>query len=448
MIPRSPDDVSPDLAAPPIVLRDAGDVRATSGADETGFGANPRATSVDRSTSADALRIGGDAEAGTILTLIDYYLPGYKGGGPIRTLANIVQHLGGELRFRIVTRDRDLGDAEPYAEGARREVGGAEVVYLAPGEMRRGIARLLRTPGHDALYLNSLFSATFTLWPLWLRLVGKIHRVPVIVAPRGELSPGALAFKSTKKRAFLIAARRLGLYRGVVWQASSPVEAEEVRRWFGPAATVVVAPDLPPPASAAPPPRTKRAGELRLAFVSRIDRKKNLDGAIRLLRDVPGSVVLDVYGPEEDAAYAAECRALAKESNADVRFHGPVPPERVAEVLREADAFFFPTHGENFGHVVLEALLAGCVPLLSDRTPWRGLEAKGIGWDLPLDRPEAFRAALAELVAMDGAGLAARSERAWRHAAAFAGDAEVVARTRGLFASVLAGAGRGGGKAS
>jgi glycosyltransferase involved in cell wall biosynthesis len=40
---------------------------------------------------------------------------------------------------------------------------------------------------------------------------------------------------------------------------------------------------------------------------------------------------------------------------------------------------------ENFGHVMVEALSAGCPLIISDRTPWRDLETKHIGWDLPLD---------------------------------------------------------------
>jgi len=56
------------------------------------------------------------AQTGTgarILILTDYYLPGYKGGGPMRTLSTMVDRLGDEYRFRVLTRDRDLGDTEP-----------------------------------------------------------------------------------------------------------------------------------------------------------------------------------------------------------------------------------------------------------------------------------------------------------------------------------------------
>jgi glycosyltransferase involved in cell wall biosynthesis len=43
-----------------------------------------------------------------------------------------------------------------------------------------------------------------------------------------------------------------------------------------------------------------------------------------------------------------------------------------------------PTYNENFGYVILEALLAGCPVILSDQPPWRDLEARQVGWTIPL----------------------------------------------------------------
>jgi len=51
-----------------------------------------------------------------ILTSVGYYLPGYKAGGPIRTLANMVDKLGDDFQFKIVTADRDFDDMKPYPE--------------------------------------------------------------------------------------------------------------------------------------------------------------------------------------------------------------------------------------------------------------------------------------------------------------------------------------------
>ncbi|HEX8321745.1 glycosyltransferase family 4 protein [Longimicrobium sp.] len=394
----------------------------------------------------------------TVLALVDYYLPGYKAGGPLRTLANMVEQLAGSVRFRVVTRDRDCGDDQPYPgvpAGAWQEVGGAQVLYLAPGQLGpAGLRRALAGP-YDVLYLNSLFSPRLTLAPLLLRRAGGIPRRPVVLAPRGELHPGAMGTgswgralpravdarfpspRNLKKRGYIATARGLGLLDGVVWQASSEEERADILRHAGPGATVRVAPDL----SAAPVPvasagrAEKRAGELRAAFLSRIAPKKNLDGALRMLRGVRGRVRLDVYGPVEDGAYWDGCQALIAglPPGVSVHHHGSVAHERVPAVLAESDVLLFPTHGENFGHVIVEAMVQGCPVLISDQTPWRGLEARRAGWDLPLDGPEAFTRALQRLADMD-----AQEHGGWRAGAAEFGrqrsvDPGAVAANRALF---------------
>ena len=66
------------------------------------------------------------------------------------------------------------------------------------------------------------------------------------------------------------------------------------------------------------------------------------------------------------------------------KYMGIVKHERVGEVFAEHDLFLLPSLGENYSHVTCEALSAGCPVLISDRTPWRNLQQKGVGWDVPL----------------------------------------------------------------
>ena len=73
-----------------------------------------------------------------ILILVGYYLPGYKAGGPLRTISNIVDDLGGDFEFWIVTRDRDLGDDVPYTCVSVNKwlaVGKARVFYASPDRL-------------------------------------------------------------------------------------------------------------------------------------------------------------------------------------------------------------------------------------------------------------------------------------------------------------------------
>jgi glycosyltransferase involved in cell wall biosynthesis len=382
-----------------------------------------------------------------ILCFTSYYLPGFKSGGPLRSLLHMQEWLGTEFDFGIVTRNRDLGEHVPYPDvEARtwRTVRGVSVWYLAAPQWLPGpILQAIRGFGPDALYFHSSVDFSLTVVPLMLRRLGLIpRRLPVLVAPRGEYSPGARAIKEGRKKAFFRGARLLGLYGGVTWHATKDEEAEQIRALWGTGASVVVAPNLPSKSSAGALPArpAKQPGMLRLVFLSRISRMKNLHGALAMLRDVAAPVKLDIYGPREDPAYWAECEALlgSLPPNIEARYRGGLAPDEVIPTLATYDAFLLPSLGENFGHVIHEALLAGCPVILSDRTPWLHLAECHVGFDIPLDRPEAFRSAIERLAAMDD-----REHRSWcdsarAYGARYSGDAALAERTRTMLAMATA----------
>ena len=379
-----------------------------------------------------------------VLAPSDYFFPGFKAGGPIQTIAGVAEHLQDEFQFRVITRDRDLGDAEAYAQFAANTwhaLGATQIMYLPPTRLSPlAIRRLMADTKHDVLYLNSFFSVPFAIVPLLLQRFGLIPRRPVILGPRGELGHGALALKSGRKRLYITAARILGLTESVVWQASGIHEAQDIQRSFGKGANVVIAPDL----AAVKTTNSRRIVEkkpnhLRVLFLSRISRMKNLDGALTLLQGVPGEIHFSIFGPIEDAAYWRQCEALMAvlPPNITVEYGGAVKPESVGEVMAQHDLLLLPTRGEAFGHVIVEAMAAGCPVLISDRTRWRGLDAAGVGWDLSLDDPDSFRDVLRRCVAMDSADWRDLSEGAKKYASRSLNDPEARERNRALFRDAL-----------
>jgi glycosyltransferase involved in cell wall biosynthesis len=377
-----------------------------------------------------------------ILALNDYYLPGFKAGGPIRSLANIVERLGEEFEFSIVTRDRDLSDTEPYpslSPAARwQRVRNAQVYYRSPSEGSFGaMRRILGSVAHDVMYLNSFFSYQFAILPLILRRCGLVAHRPVVIAPRGEFSPGALALKSATKRAFIIAARQARLHERVLWQASSDLEGDDIRRWFGPSAAIHVAPNIPAGGEMTSLTRSeaKRPGELKVAFFSRIAEKKNLLGALDLLSRMTGTVTCDIYGTITERDYWQRCEAALAElpSNVRAEYRGPLRNEEVRRVLCDYDVLLFPTFGENFGHVILEALSAGCPVLTSDQTPWRHLTQCSAGWSFPLSNLDEFVTTLHGIMAMDDREHARWRAGAQRVAEEYRVAPEIVAQNRSLF---------------
>lgn len=345
-----------------------------------------------------------------VLVLLAHYLPGFKAGGPVRSVANLAARLGDEINFHILASDRDLGDDQRFESisSARwQNVGKARVAYLPPRRMPTlRVAQYGREVQPDVMYVNSFFHHRSCAGPLLLRQGGLLPKAPIIIAPRGEFSAGALAIRTWKKRPYLAAARALGLMRDVLWHATSESEREDILRVIGRAAKIVTAPNLCELNADAPARVTpKRRGELRLVYLSRITPKKNLLGAIELLQDVPGEVCFDIWGPIEDAGYWQRCRRQISQlkANVKVEYRGAITPEKVRPTFAQYDAMLFPTHGENFGHAIVESFSAGCPAIISDRTPWRQLAARGVGWDLPIDKPEAFRSVLATLAGMDDA---------------------------------------------
>ncbi len=384
------------------------------------------------------------------LTSVGFYLPGYKAGGPIRTLANMTNRLGDEFQFKIITADRDFGDTKPYPSiniNDWNRVGKADVFYMRPDQRSiKGFRKLLCSTEYDVLYLNSFFSPCFTIKPLLLRMLRLIPGrpfVPLIIAPRGEFSTGALALKSFKKRVYIVVAKVLGLYKGVIWQASSKHEEADIRRCFDRDARVFIAPNLPPLNNAEDESKevqNKTNGHLKILFLSRISQMKNLGYALKMLAGLKGRVECNIYGPMEDKVYWAQCQKVisALPVNIKVRYCGSVEHNKVGTVMREHDLFLFPTLGENFGHVILEALLAGCPVLISDQTPWRDLQEKNIGWDLPLSKPEMFQQVLQKCIDMDNKEYVKWSDAARAYGLGVTTDDEVVKQNRQLFTDVVA----------
>jgi glycosyltransferase involved in cell wall biosynthesis len=392
-----------------------------------------------------------------VLTLLEYYLPGFKSGGPIRSIANLVEHCGDQIEFFVLTRDHDAGDIEAYPGvklNSWQQVEKAKVYYATRSHLTpTNIRKLLIELNPDIILLNSLF-APLARTIVWLRRLRLIPQIPMILAPRGELSPGALELKRGKKRVYLALSRRLGLFDGLVWQASSNMEAGEIEQVMGAATKVFVSSNLPEQpkdySNLQRKDEPKMPGKARLVFLSRISPKKNLLFALQLLPSIQGQVSLDVYGPANEDNYYRICREASQNlpEHIEVRYRGSVTHDQVVETLLGYHFMIFPTLGENFGHVVFEALSAGCPVLLSDQTPWHATIARQIGWDFshigwstPLAERERWTEVLQTCVDMDHETYQAMSSAAGRFAHAWYERVENADQAKKIFMQVFESAG-------
>ena len=156
-------------------------------------------------------------------------------------------------------------------------------------------------------------------------------------------------------------------------------------------------------------------------FIARIHPIKNLLYLLAAFNKVHAAVKLTIIGPVEDEAYWEKCEIAiaALPSNIKVEFAGSLPNHALLAFLQEHHLFVLPTKGENFGHSIFESFLAGRPVLISDQTPWLHLKEQETGWDLPLNEPAAFSAAIDTAAAWDQQVFDRWCRNAWHHAKKF-----------------------------
>lgn len=341
-----------------------------------------------------------------VLLFTDWYLPGFKAGGPISSCAHLVESLGDSVDFRIICSDRDYMDSEPYRQIVADKwipVGKALVKYLSPeNQTYNSIFKLIEEFTESKLYINGVFSKSFSIFPL--RVASRLNR-EVILAPRGMLAPGALGIKSGKKRLYLAVAKSIGWYSKVHFHATNEHEADHIKKHFPKRSRITVIPNLPAirPGNVLLP--QKEAGEIKIVCVARIAQEKNIHFALECLQSLSPAtkVSMRFIGSFYDVDYAEKCKKLAAKlpENVDVEFPGAMPPDAIQNEYQKAHLLFLPTLGENYGHAIIEALLSGTPVLISDRTPWRDLEKDGLGADISLEGAERFTNFIGTVAKMD-----------------------------------------------
>jgi glycosyltransferase involved in cell wall biosynthesis len=373
------------------------------------------------------------------------YWPGAGANGPIKSLVNLMAALQEDFDLKVVARDRPFGATMPPA-GIQTWVwhegpDGFPVLYVpAPETGVSAMRHVLATTPHDLLYLNGFFDREFTLSSLVARrLQSRAARKPVIVAPRGEFAPGAIGYKSGRKRIYLGAARATGLLSGAAYHATTRTEADEIAAAVRSAAFIGLATNIADPLPTWRPRHPKRAGRCRLIFSGRIVPIKNLDVALDVLSRVTVPVDFDICGDIEDQAYWATCRKHIERlpSHIKVDVHGRLTQAALQAKLANADALFLPTGGENFGHAIVEAMQAGLPVIISDRTPWLELEQRGVGWSLPLGNPLPFARAIETIAGMDQHRWDVMSQCARDYAEGAVAREPAIAAHRAMFQAAL-----------
>lgn len=322
------------------------------------------------------------------------FFPGEKFGGPPVSVDNFCT-LMDEYECYIVTTNHDYGDKKPYSNinAGWNDRGNCKVVYLSEEQFKyKMFEKYINEITPDILYLQGLFQKC--VFPCLL--LAKKHNLPTIVAPRGELCSGAFK-KKYKKVPYIICLRIFGLLNQVSFQSTSDDETKSIQKRLKVSMNQIHYLDNVPSIPKCQLSHFyKQSGEMHLIYLSRIVPKKNLLFAIKCLCNLKGKVSFDIYGPIEDKNYWKECQNVINglPNNICVKYCGLVNHSDVHLIFSRYDAFIFPTKSENYGHVIVEAMVAGCPVIISNQTPWNDINQYKCGWALPIINKEEFENAL------------------------------------------------------
>jgi glycosyltransferase involved in cell wall biosynthesis len=336
-------------------------------------------------------------------------------GGPSQSVRAVANHLALAGHRVELLATQEPGDTAAPAPDDRA------AIRLFPRIPPRAIARSPQLCAHlaatpfDCIHHHSLWLRTLA----YARATARRRTVPLVISPRGMMTDWAWQHRRWRKQLASWLVHPGAFAQASGWHATSPEEADDIRR-RGFTQPICVAPNGVTPPEAAEL-AAARAAWLELCpaaatrpvalFYSRLHRKKRVRELIDLWAATPrGDWLLLVVGTPED--YAAE--TLAAEIAARGLSGGITVLDGTGRPAPYAIASFFvlPSHSENFGLVIAEALAAGVPALVTDTTPWTGLAQAQAGWCVAWD---AYPAALAGALALSRDELATRGRngRAW-----------------------------------
>lgn len=336
-----------------------------------------------------------------VLIMYDGYKPAKTYGGPVNSIYNIVESLGDEIDFYIITSNHELKSKEKLKgikEGWNR-VGKANVIYLPNDQLKvRLLKKKIKEVNPNVIYLNSFFSYIFLFPTLSYK---KHNKVKVILAPRGELCKNAIKIKAFKKKIYVQLLKILGIKNKIYWQATSQDEFNSIMRNLNVKSNRINFVEvLPKKISENINAVKKEKGKLKAVFISRITEKKNLIAAIQYVKKANNGISLDIYGFKEDMQYWNKCEKEIGTSNR-VKYCGALDPDNVINTFSKYEIFLFPTYSENFGHVIAESMLGGCPVIISNQTPWNDVNDSKAGFAIELGNDKEFVKKLNEANAMN-----------------------------------------------
>ena len=228
----------------------------------------------------------------------------------------------------------------------------------------------------NVIHLTSIF------YPLsWLTAIINrcYYKKPVVWSPRGELDGPALIYSSYKKKPVIFIIRAF-LADKVTFHATCKEEVESIKSIFGNhTKTCLIQNYLPVQSDVF---ELKKSDHI--LYLGRIHPKKAIENLVEgfemATKNISENFNLVIAGNFENAyGLMLQKMVIEKKLQKRILFVGHVEGDSKMKLLKYAKCLILPSHSENFGNVVIEALEYGTPVIASKGTPWEILNEKNAG---------------------------------------------------------------------
>ena len=314
-------------------------------------------------------------------------------GGPVFSVTSLCRGLAN--RGHEVTLLTGEGDLHPRVE-ALRSVVRVETVRLGPYRLANWSRAFASACEREAKQVDLVHDHGVWLYTNWAsaRAARRTGR-PLVRSPRGMLSPWSLGRSGLRKQLVWRTVERTLFDQASLVHATSALEEREIRQVGIHTPTVVIPNGLDLegdfPWTRMAEFREARAKDREMAhsvlFLSRLHPKKGLDLLRAAWESLPPSLpfLLLVAGMGEPSEIARTLDWVSTQAGPPARYLGPVDGDRKLALLATSRLLVLPSHSENYGIAVAEALACGTPVLTTTATPWSELGAQGCGWVIPVD---------------------------------------------------------------
>lgn len=301
-------------------------------------------------------------------------------------------------------------DGEPWERGVSAGVRQVRLRSVGPRlfSYTPGLRSAIAAERPDVVHIHGIWQYPGVATSGSARPSGSV----VMLSPHGMLSARALTHHSPKKHLAWIAYQRASLARIDLIHVTSAAERDDVRRarLRQPVAVVPFGVNVPEHC-----PDRGPTGPMTALFLSRIHPIKGILDLIRAWARVrPAGWRLVISGPDECGHREDVARAIAEQGLGDVvAIEGPRWGRDREQCVAAADLFVLPSHSENFGLAVAEALAQGVPVLTTHGAPWRCIADAGCGWWVPVGE-RGLEAGLRQACGLDREALLEMGRRGWR----------------------------------